>query len=275
MPFVLICGFPCSKKTTRAKEIKEFLEQKHSQNVEIVSDQSMDVQRNTVYSDSKQEKEIRGNLKSAVQRLISKENIVILDSLNYIKGFRYELFCITKASQTPHCVIFCDINKDEGWDLNSKREESEQYSKEVFDGLVMRFEAPNPNQRWDSPLFTVQSDDELPFEQITDALLHRKAPPPNMATQNQPLSSTNFLYELDKVTQETVQGVMEAQKIAMPGDVISVKGAAEKITLTRHLTLGELQRLKRQFITYTKSHPIDNVDRLCNMFVQYLNKYIS
>lgn len=91
----------------------------------------------------------------------------------------------------------------------------------------MRFEEPNSNQRWDSPLFVTHPEDELPYDQISDALFNRKPPPPNMATQNvisiyiklsisvsnvylnlnilqQPLSSTNFLYELDRVTQETV-----------------------------------------------------------------------
>ena len=48
----------------------------------------------------------------------------------------------------------------------------------------MRFEEPNPNQRWDSPLFVIQVDDDLPLEQISDALFNRKPPPPNMATQN-------------------------------------------------------------------------------------------
>ncbi|MEQ2172197.1 kti12, chromatin associated, partial [Goodea atripinnis] len=36
---------------------------------------------------------------------VNKDNIVILDSLNYIKGYRYELFCLTKHAQTPHCLV--------------------------------------------------------------------------------------------------------------------------------------------------------------------------
>ena len=51
-----------------------------------------------------------------------------------------------------------------------------------LDGLVMRFEAPQSRNRWDSPLFTILPEDELPCEAICDALFHRKAPPPNMST---------------------------------------------------------------------------------------------
>jgi protein KTI12 len=61
--------------------------------------------------DSNKEKELRGLLKSEVQKVLSKENIVILDSLNYIKGYRYELFCISKLIQTPQCVVSIVILK--------------------------------------------------------------------------------------------------------------------------------------------------------------------
>jgi len=46
----------------------------------------------------------------------------------------------------------------------------------------MRFEEPKSNNRWDSPLFVIQKDDTLPLETIADALLKRKAPPPNAST---------------------------------------------------------------------------------------------
>ncbi|VDI65670.1 protein KTI12 [Mytilus galloprovincialis] len=200
MPFVLICGFPSSGKSTRAQQLKEHFKAK---TVNVISDHSIGVDRNSVYADSKKEKEIRGTLKSSVQRLLNTDDIVILDSLNYIKGYRYELYCITKSCKTPHCVLLCDISKDKAKEWNSLRTEEDKYSDEILEALFMRFEEPNPNQRWDSPLFVIQADDTLPFQQIEDALFNRKPPPPNMATQNQPLSSTNFLYELDRITQET------------------------------------------------------------------------
>ena len=37
--------------------------------------------------------------------------------------------------------------------------------------IIMRFEAPKPNNRWDSPLFVVQRDDDLPCEVISDAFI--------------------------------------------------------------------------------------------------------
>ena len=55
--------------------------------------------------DAKSEKAARGTFYSAVQRVLSKDDIVIADGMNYIKGFRYQLYCEAKALSTPHCVV--------------------------------------------------------------------------------------------------------------------------------------------------------------------------
>ena len=48
----------------------------------------------------------------------------------------------------------------------------------------MRYEAPEGRNRWDSPLFTIQPEDILPFQEIEAALYNRKAPTPNQSTQS-------------------------------------------------------------------------------------------
>ncbi|XP_024235264.1 protein KTI12 homolog isoform X2 [Oncorhynchus tshawytscha] len=224
--------------------------------------------------DSQNEKNVRGSLRAEAERRINKEDIVILDSLNYIKGYRYELFCLIKHTQTPHCLVYCLTSAEVSSTWNTERDVEEQYTQEILDALVLRFETPDSRNRWDSPLFTIQKEDTLPFEAISDAIFKRKAPPPNQSTQSQPLSSTNFLYELDKVTQDVLMAILNSQKTSVPGDLIAVPGATEKIELTRSLNMAELRKLRRQFISYTKMHPTENIGHIANMFVQYLNKSI-
>lgn len=189
-----------------------------------------------------------------------------------LTGYRYELFCLIKHAQTPHCLVYCLTSAEVSSDWNRSRESSAQYTQEILDALVLRFEAPDSRNRWDSPLFTIQREDTLPFDAISDAIFKRKAPPPNQSTQSQPLSSTNFLYELDKVTQDVLMAVLDSQKTSVPGDLIAVPGATEKIELNRSLNMAELRKLRRQFISYTKMHPTENIGQIANMFVQYLNK---
>ncbi|XP_071941695.1 protein KTI12 homolog [Antedon mediterranea] len=271
MPLIILCGYPSSGKTKRSEAVKVYFEEKHCKRVTVISDHSIGVKRDLVYSDSKEEKDTRGSLKSGVQRAISKDDVVIVDSLNYIKGFRYELFCVAKSSQTPHCIIHCEVNAQTAKEWNAIRPENEQYSNEIFDALVMRFETPDSRNRWDSPLFTISPDDDLPGQQIYDAVFLRKAPPPNMSTVSQPLSSTSFLHELDKITQDIVMALLNAQKTSFPGDEISLPKAADKIKLLRHVTASELRRWRQQFISYTKQHPVEDTGVIPNMFVQYLN----
>ena len=201
---------------------------------------------------------------------------MIVDSLNYIKGYRYELYCLSKHVKTPQCVLHCDVAPDmaRSWNSSGREEEGDRYADAVFDGLVARYEAPDSRSRWDSPLFGVQHDDSLPVGDIMVSLLHRRPPPPNLSTQTQPLSSADFLHTLDRKTQEIVSQILEAQRTAVPGDNLAIScggGASEKLRLPRLVTAAELRRLRRQYINYTKLHPPEDVSLIPNIFIQYLN----
>lgn len=272
MPLIVMCGYPCSGKTRRAEELRAHFELNSDRKVHVVGDGALGVDKNTVYADSQKEKNVRASLKAEVERKVNKDDIVILDSLNYIKGYRYELFCLIKHAQTPHCMVYCLTSDEVSSTWNSSRDAADQYTQDILDALVLRFEPPDSRNRWDSPLFTILKDDALPFEAISDALFKRKAPPPNQSTQSQPLSSANFLYELDKITQDVLMAIFNAQKTSVPGDLIAVPGATEKIELTRSINMAELRKFRRQFISYTKMHPTENTGQISNMFVQYLNK---
>lgn len=275
MPLVVVCGLPSSGKTRRAEQLAAFLREKcPDRDVQLVKDDFTTMDKNTCYASSRNEKTARGQLKSSVERHLSQETFVILDSLNYIKGFRYELFCVSKHVKSTQCVVLCDTPPETAKTWNSTREESERYSEEVFDALVMRFEQPDSQNRWDQPLFSLLPDDPLPTQHILDTLVHRKPPPPNQSTQSQPLSATNFLHELDRRTQEVVSSLLDVQRTSLVGEHVAVPGTTEKVHLSKTLTMAELRRLRKQFITYTKLHPIDSHERIAMLFVQFLNKSI-
>lgn len=87
MPLVVMCGYPCSGKTMRRKQLVEYLKENHPDvKVIVVGDDESQIDKNSVYSESKHERAVRGSLKSEVNRYLTKDDVVILDSLNYIKG---------------------------------------------------------------------------------------------------------------------------------------------------------------------------------------------
>lgn len=274
MPLVVMCGIPCSGKSQRAKELVDYIQEHHEGTpVHLLADDMSSTTRDSCYTDPKAEKMARASLKSEVERMLTPETVVIMDSPNYIKGYRYELYCLSKHLETPHCVVLCDTAAETAKSWNTARPPNETYSPHVFDALVMRFEAPDSRNRWDFPLFVVYPDDTLPGLDICNALFHRKAPPPNQSTQTQPLSKTNFLHELDCLTQAVVKELMEGQCASMAGHV-TVSGCGEKVELTRPVTMGELRRLRKQFISYTKLHPVSDYSKITSLFVQYLNRTI-
>lgn len=51
-----------------------------------------------------------------------------------------------------------------------------------FDNLIQRYEEPNSMVRWDSPLFTVAWDEELPGEAVWTAVTSGLKRPPTQAS---------------------------------------------------------------------------------------------
>ncbi|XP_017462370.1 PREDICTED: protein KTI12 homolog, partial [Rhagoletis zephyria] len=127
-------------------------------------------------------------------------------------------------------------NKARAWEFNQQRtvlddrvdNSNVPYTREIFDALCMRYEEPHGNCRWDSPSFVVFPDDALNLETIYGALYESKPLPPNQSTQNPPLSATNFLFELDKLTQPIIADALAARKIRNTGPV-TVKGNQMKV----------------------------------------------
>jgi protein KTI12 len=97
-------------------------------------------------------------------------NIVIADGLNYIKGFRYELYCLARTASASYCCVWVGADaavrtggQETGISkcllLNSHRKNEfgieHGYKEKDLRDLYVRFEAPDDRNRWDSPLVRV------------------------------------------------------------------------------------------------------------------------
>ncbi|CAI2191956.1 16017_t:CDS:2, partial [Funneliformis geosporum] len=227
MPLIILCGIPSSGKTRRANQIMQyfverFSNEKKTNSVNLINDESLGITKDS-YKDTRiEEKKARGTLLSAVERLISKDDLIIADGMNYIKGFRYQLYCIARAVGTPHCVVYCGIPVEVAREWNSKRS-VDGYDATVFDELVSRFEEPDDRNRWDSPLYTVlYSDSAVPYDGIWNSVINKKPIPPNLSTVSKPVSETNYLYELEKATQDIINEVLDAQKLNVGGGAVKI-----------------------------------------------------
>lgn len=257
MPLVMLCGLPGSGKSRRAEELRAALSVEEGgggggeRRVLVVSEGGSGG---------------RAALRAEAERLLSRRDVVIVDSGNELKSFRYELYCLSKHAGTPHCLVLCP-----GGAPSADRPP---------------LEAPEARNRWDWPLFTAPEDlaRPLPLPEIRAALFERRPPPPNQSTRSQPLQAAGFLHQLDRLTQDMVAALVAAQRNgAQPGQVIplSVDGLgqeAQGLQLSRPASLPELSRLRRQFLSYAKMHPgegEENLPQLGSMFLQYLSSNLQ
>jgi protein KTI12 len=186
MPCLIFTGHPCAGKSTLAEKFRErALEHssKSIQKVVIVNEQIAcpDKTQLGCYESSYAEKGTRGALKSSFDRAVSSADdttLVILDSLNYIKGYRYELFCISKAAKERHGVVWVlnDVSVAREWNRQRCQQQKEQhsvdadsdictyYTDELLQELIQRYEPPDDRNRWDKPLYRV---DLRPNDSVT------------------------------------------------------------------------------------------------------------
>jgi protein KTI12 len=187
MPCLIFTGHPCAGKSTLAEKFRERALEHSSnsiQKVVIVNEQIAcpDKTQLGCYESSYAEKGTRGALKSSFDRAVSSADdttLVILDSLNYIKGYRYELFCISKAAKERHGVVWVlnDVNIAREWNRQRCQQQQEQqqssdsdsdtctyYTDELLQELIQRYEPPDDRNRWDKPLYRV---DLRPNDSVT------------------------------------------------------------------------------------------------------------
>ncbi|EFJ43121.1 hypothetical protein VOLCADRAFT_121470 [Volvox carteri f. nagariensis] len=253
------------------------------------------------------EKNTRAKLKSQVERLVGRKSVTILDSINNIKGYRYELWCVARAAGTRYCMVHVDTDVATCSAWNAARPESERYRQEIFDDLAGRFERPDSRNRWDAPLFTLhpaagtgcsscgeggeaEADvlaavvRAMTEEQTNHQARVARDLTPTMATSNPALLATNTLHEIDQAAQEVINTIMDAQAAAAGGAAEVVRfgggtsGPPMELELRRALTLAELRRHKRAFlklatkITFARLHDAAAARR---MFVDYLRSNLA
>lgn len=140
----------------------------------------------------------------------------------------------------------------------------------------MRYEEPISTNRWDSPLFFVMPGDTLDLEGLYNSLYEKAPPKANQSTQNPPTQSTNYLYELDRITQEIVTEVSSARKLGAIGPV-KIKNSTDPITINPDIPASQLNKLRRQYLNYSKNHldTAGDLTKAPSLFVQYLNSFLS
>ena len=128
MALITFTGYPSSGKSRRAAQLKGALESRLQDptyagpqlKVVVISDDTLNISRDSyrgevihmififcAYSlvDSRSEKPARAALFTAMQRHLGQDTILIVDGMNYIKGFRYQMYCAAREMKIRVCTV--------------------------------------------------------------------------------------------------------------------------------------------------------------------------
>ncbi|KRY37471.1 Uncharacterized protein T01_3882 [Trichinella spiralis] len=287
MSLVVITGYPCSGKTMLARVLKNALSAAEGNNKQVlhISDDDFPSFHRSIYEKPYEEGQLRSFLKSEVVKNLKADTIVIIDSLNYLKSFRYELYCAAKAAQVSYFLIRCGNN---GWRssfFNMIRPQEMRYKLTTVHDLVNRYELPEDRNKWDQIQYTFCLMEELVSEcvdKVCPLILQGKKLTSNRSTEAQPLASAQFLSELDLLTSAINTAIQErlSENPIGEGDqdekaLFTVEGVDEAIKLKHFFTAQFLADVKRQFFAYVRMHPIEDVKVLANMTTNDFRKEIE
>ncbi|KAI9669945.1 MAG: hypothetical protein M1831_006981 [Alyxoria varia] len=114
--------------------------------ITYISDHTLSIPRSSYAHTHTTEKTTRSTLYTAVKRALSRRAVVILDSGNYVKGWRYQLHCEGKAVGVRSCVVHIGVNEDRAREVNNERLERAQHAHEEGSAnITPSNEHPNNN----------------------------------------------------------------------------------------------------------------------------------
>ena len=197
--------------------------------------------------------------------------------MNYIKGFRYQLYCQARAAGTPSLALHCEAREDccRAWN-EARAEQHRKYPQDQLEDLFLRFEAPNNQTKWDSPLFTIITEGASPaqlnefFASLLPVLTSAPSRPPSAATQSlTPEVAASSSQILDSQTQQLIEQVLQAQQSGL--STVRFSESERTIALHRPVSIAQLSRIRRQFLQLHRLHPISDSGRIRDLFIEYLS----
>ena len=259
MPLIILTGFPCSGKTTRAKELLQRLS-----TAVTVSCDTLGHSKRVCHSTPEEEKRCRAAVFATTERALNKDTVVIVDALNYIKGYRYQLYCLAREVGTPHLVIQCMISHEQA--LHRNAQSQAPYEQALMNELISRYEEPNPQTKWDSPLIVLGPDDPIPFEEALGILGGGAKKPPSLATQivNAPACPVDTDHILGDVCSVLLQSIRSGDACCVLDD--------RKVSLAGW-SASRVQRVRKHFAHMCRLNPVTDKKALRSLFIEYVAKY--
>ena len=273
MALVVLCGYPACGKTSFAQALAIAL-RNLSQPVIIVNDDGTissttstvpsSLERNTIYGSTVSEKRYRSSARATAERALDGRTTVILDAPNYVKGYRYELWCMARQHNARYCVVH----------VTTTTSTDTGYGTDLLTALKARFEPPDNQNRWDCPLHVandVKRADEIAQQILSSEPLSAIRATATPATR----PSSDVLGTLDQYTRAAESSLLKQLRSGLieNGARLEIDGASKSVVCVRVPRVTELRSMRRALLTLARAHPPSDVSQtaVLDSYVDYVN----
>jgi len=158
-PFLIIlCGIPCSGKSTLAKRIGTLMEERFKCAVVVVpSDAFRDMVPNYKAQFEELEHFVHGATYAVIQEALMNGLVVISDDTNYYQSIRRRLVKIAQQCKSGYAIVYVNTPLEVALEWNKGR--GEPVPNGVLEEIGYKMDEPGKQYKWDAPLISVDLSD--------------------------------------------------------------------------------------------------------------------
>lgn len=247
-PFlVILCGIPCSGKSTLAEEVANLLEKRSNYSTVVVaSDTFRHIIPTYQYRfEPELEQFVRDVTYETIQIALKHGLIVISDDMNYFTSMRKRLLRIAQQWEADYAIIYLNTPLEVAIDWNKKR--GEPIPNSLIEEIYYKLDEPGKEYRWDKPLMVLdpsKSKLEELAELVTTKIHEKVAEEKIVPIRKERLEHPSLRTDLERETRRAMGEVMKRFKnLSLATEISQLRKNVVKEALEKELYPHEAIRL--------------------------------
>lgn len=210
---VILTGLPGAGKSTFSKNLAKTLSKN---NIDVIILGSDLIRESFPVWKEKYEDFIRKTTYNLIDTAL-KDYWVIVDDTNYYNSMRRDLINIAKKYNKNYAIIYLKAPLDVLIKRNIER--GEKIPNEVIKRMYEKFDEPGKKYNWDRPFLTVDTTEDIDFNDIAKKLIDRSKEIPKYYIEEENKKEIknnkdyNILDKIDKETRKIISEYIKSKKL--------------------------------------------------------------
>jgi len=174
---IILCGAPCSGKSTLAKAVADLLEKRFNYSTAVVTSDTFRHMIPTYQYRFEPELEqfVRDATYETIQTALKQGLLVISDDINYYASIRRRLVRLAQQCRADYAIIYLNTPLEVAIEWNKKR--GEPIPNSLIEEIYYKLDEPGKEYKWDTPLMVLDpTKSNLPeLAETLATKIHEKA----------------------------------------------------------------------------------------------------